>query len=102
MPTEKVFFFEREKMLAGFQRIIKEDPLMGKMKEFHAYLVRFAGKATYAEHACMILAMAHRLANGYPVDLGKHLEAMVDDAKTVEEAKKILENAAIISMAKRG
>ncbi len=89
-------------MLENFQRIIIEDSLAGELRAFHDYLARFAGKATYAKHACMILAMTHRLAGGHPVNLGKHLEAMIDDAETVKEAKQVLDNAIIIAMAKRG
>jgi len=101
MPKGKVFFFEKKKMLENFQRIIRDDPPMDKLTDFHDFLTQFAGKQTYLDHVCLILATAFLFADGFRVNFGKYLAAMVDDVQTVEEAKKVLNNTTIIVVMKR-
>lgn len=101
MPARKVFFFEKKKMLANFQRIIKEDPPMGTMTFFYDFLIRFAGQETDERNVILILIQAMPLVGLYLANISKHVDAMVDDAQAVAKARQMLENIAVLAATRR-
>jgi len=69
---------------------------MAKEEAFYADLASYAGKETNAKHLFFILALAMQFASGlYPINLSKHVEALVDDAETIREARQSLERISI-------
>jgi hypothetical protein len=101
MANKKVYFLEREAMLAKFSEIIKADPPMAKEEGFYFRLASFAGMETNARHLVLALFIAlEAVVSGYSVRLGQHVEALVSDAETIKAAKDSLERIALLQQGK--
>jgi len=93
---KKVYFAKKEEMQANFRKIIADDPPMAKELEFYLFLTSLAGKETNTNHLILSLTIAIKLiSRKYPVNISKHIDALVNDADTIRMAKQIMENVAI-------
>ncbi len=91
--SRRVFILSSRKLRLGFNKIIDDDPPMAKEEGFYTYLLRHAGQETNPRHLIIILTLALRtLTTGYPVNLSKHAEAMIDDKTTIKVVRQHLVN----------